>query len=431
MFRDIVDIFHSIKNESSKTGKEAIIRANKDNMDFVKVLRFLYNPFELTGLKAKKLVKFADFTSKDVKQFDTVLEAIDYIIVNNTGRDLDAMIISNLINTYDTDKHSPVHDFLQDLFTKDFKCGITATTINKVFGKNFIPKFEVMLAKKFEDEQHKIKSEFGITLKLDGIRCVVIKEENSIKFFTRAGQPIEGLIEIEKEFKDYPNNRVYDGELLLIDDTDMSSDDLFRATQKVVRKDGEKKNISFYMFDSLPLEEFKNGKSSKTYKDRRKDLVGFLDKYQQFFIRTLPLLYWGTDKSKIAEFLNEAIANGKEGIMINNGSGYYVTKRSDNLLKVKVMNTVDLKVTGFEEGTGKYEGKLGSLIVDYKGYSVGVGSGFTDFDREAFWEMRESMLGLIVEIQYFEESNNQDGGISLRFPVFKQVRYDKDEPSLN
>jgi DNA ligase-1 len=35
----------------------------------------------------------------------------------------------------------------------------------------------------------------------------------------------------------------------------------------------------------------------------------------------------------------------------------------------------------------------------------------------------------IVEIQYFEESNNEQGGLSLRFPVFKRVRDDKNEES--
>ena len=71
------------------------------------------------------------------------------------------------------------------------------------------------------------------------------------------------------------------------------------------------------------------------------------------------------------------------------------------------------------------------MIVDYKGYSCGVGSGFTDADREYIWNHQEEYLGKIVEIQYFEESKNQDGGISMRFPVFKKLRNDKSEPSYN
>jgi len=109
----------------------------------------------------------------------------------------------------------------------------------------------------------------------------------------------------------------------------------------------------------------------------------------------------------------------------------YVCKRSDYILKVKVMDSCDLVVTDFEEGTGKNVGKLGALIIDYKGNKVGVGSGFTDYDREYIWNNQDEYLGRVVEIQYFEESKNQDGGISLRFPVFKGLRIDKTKPSYN
>ena len=109
----------------------------------------------------------------------------------------------------------------------------------------------------------------------------------------------------------------------------------------------------------------------------------------------------------------------------------YVCKRTDTILKVKVMSTCDLKVIGFEEGTGKNVGKLGALLVNYKGFTVGVGSGFSDHDREYIWNHKDEYLENIVEIQYFEESKNQDGGLSLRFPVYKKLRTDKTEPSYN
>ena len=45
--------------------------------------------------------------------------------------------------------------------------------------------------------------------------------------------------------------------------------------------------------------------------------------------------------------------------------------------------------------------------------------------------IEQEYLENIVEIQYFEESKNQDGKLSLRFPVFKKLRTDKTEPSYN
>jgi DNA ligase 1 len=419
----VVDVFKQIQSTSKSKEKEAILKGNKDFDEFVKILTFLYNPYVLTGIKSKKLNKFANFMSDKVKQFDSLFDAMKYISKHNTGRDEDIQAIANFINQYDGE----VREFLQQLFTKDYKCGITAKTINKVFGKSFIPQFEVQLAKKFEDEEHKLTGDFAVTLKLDGIRCVVVKEDGVIKFFTRQGQPIEGLVELEEDFKKLPDNMVYDGELLLVNEKNLSSDDLFRETQKVVRKDGEKRNVEFHMFDLLPVDEFKAGKSKKIYADRRKDLD---DLEVSGFIKKLPILYYGTDKTKIFELLNKVVEEGYEGLMVNNGRGYYVAKRTDNLLKVKKMHTVDLRVFDLEEGTGKYKGKLGAVIVDYKGYRVGIGSGFTDEQREYYWNNQNEILGKIVEIQYFEESRNQDGGVSLRFPVFKRLRDDKDEPSL-
>jgi DNA ligase-1 len=71
---------------------------------------------------------------------------------------------------------------------------------------------------------------------------------------------------------------------------------------------------------------------------------------------------------------------------------------------------------------------LGAILVRYKdGNIVKVGSGFTDWLREEIWKNQRKYLDDICEIQYFEETTNQDGGISLRFPIFKDFRTDKLE----
>jgi DNA ligase-1 len=112
--------------------------------------------------------------------------------------------------------------------------------------------------------------------------------------------------------------------------------------------------------------------------------------------------------------------------MINICDASYEFKRTNNLLKVKKMNTLDLQIIGFEEGAGRLAGTLGAILVRYKnGNVVKVGSGFTDWLREEIWKNQGKYIDRICEIQYFEETTNADGGISLRFPVFKDFRYDK------
>ena len=89
------------------------------------------------------------------------------------------------------------------------------------------------------------------------------------------------------------------------------------------------------------------------------------------------------------------------------------------------MQDLDLEVVGFEEGTGRNEGRLGAILVKYKNNIVKVGSGFSDELRKEIWHDQNSWLGRTIVVKYFEETSNQNGGISLRFPVFVDWRDDK------
>jgi len=64
---------------------------------------------------------------------------------------------------------------------------------------------------------------------------------------------------------------------------------------------------------------------------------------------------------------------------------------------------------------------LSKIIIEHKGNDVGVGSGFTMEQRRDYHRNPKEIIGKTVTIQYFEESKNQDGGYSLRFPVLKHV----------
>lgn len=77
------------------------------------------------------------------------------------------------------------------------------------------------------------------------------------------------------------------------------------------------------------------------------------------------------------------------------------------------------------EGTGKYKGMLGGVYVEYKGNKVGVGSGWNDEQRQKYWDNPNEILGKTIEIAYQAETKNKQGGLSLSFPVVKQVRKDK------
>ena len=147
-------------------------------------------------------------------------------------------------------------------------------------------------------------------------------------------------------------------------------------------------------------------------------------------LRLLPVLENSKDHADILTHLNAVRSLNLEGVMINFDDAPYVCKRTPNLLKVKVMQDCDLVITGFEEGQGANAGTLGAVLVDYKGSTVGVGSGFTKEQRDFFWQNRDSLLGRVITVQYFEETTDAKGVPSLRFPVFRELREEGKEASL-
>ncbi len=420
----VLKVINQIASTSGRNDKEAILKQHQDNQALKDIFYFVFNPYILTGLSTKKINKK---TTKvfAVPKLHTFYDAKDYIIKNNTGTNYDIVTVRNFIEN----QSEELQNFYIKIFTKDLKIGVTADTLNKVYG-DFIPVFDVMLAKKFEDHSHKIEGDYVITKKLDGNRIVVIKDNGIVKSFTRQGHEYEGLEEIESDIKNIPyDNIVFDGELIA--DTEGDTLEVYAETTSKARKKGSNKTgLLFHIFDVLPLDEFQKGKSKFKAVERKKGLSDFFSKFDLPHCKEVTPLYIGNDLSQVKVWMKYAAEQSWEGIMVNLDTPY-VCKRTDTILKVKVMSTCDLRVTGFEEGTGRNEGRLGALIVDYKGFSCGVGSGFSDADREYIWNHKDEYLGKIIEVQFFEESKNQDGGISLRFPVFKKLRADKTEPSYN
>jgi len=118
--------------------------------------------------------------------------------------------------------------------------------------------------------------------------------------------------------------------------------------------------------------------------------------------------------------------------MLRNDVGYE-GKRSKNLVKVKKFHDAEYKVIGYENDTAEVvrNGRsetiemLAQVWIEHKGYNVKVGSGWTHEQRLKY--MDGSIVGKIITVQYFEETKNDKGRISLRFPTVKVIHGDKRE----
>ena len=91
---------------------------------------------------------------------------------------------------------------------------------------------------------------------------------------------------------------------------------------------------------------------------------------------------------------------------------------------------MDLPIIRCEEGAGRLSGTLGSFVVNFCDDEVGIGSGFTDREREEFWGRREEIVGMLCEVRYKEISSDKNTGAkSLQFPSFVRLRTDKEDVS--
>lgn len=386
------------------------------------VLEFLLNTDKKTGISTSKLEK--EFADKDIQISDKTLEdLINYLLVNNTGKDKDIITAQCFIYTV---KNFTLKRFVKELITKKYKCGVTAKIVGEVLPDLIRVEHQIMLANKFKGE---LKEKAYMTLKLDGVRCTALIDDE-IKFLTRQGKEIKGLKQITQglEFLNLKGYMV-DGELIRINHDGLSSKDNFKETSGLVNsKSDNKEGLEFVVFDIVSLEDYKKQENNETYEVRLQRLNELI--IPNNFVRKVPCYGVTESPEEVYEKLNEVTAEDEEGLMLNLVSGVYrFGKRSAELLKVKAMDTCDIECIAIEEGEGKYAGTLGKIVCNYKGYELRVGSGFTDEQRAYYWRNPWIIVGSIVEIQYFEETTNDKGEVSLRFPVFKQIRNDKNEES--
>lgn len=437
MIEELKAVLERIKSTSSNNGKISILEEFKDDERIKQGLYFLFNDFIITGLSTKKISKQVGALQN--ANLTTLEQAISYLESNKTGTDVD---IANV--QYFLSNHEDSRKFLEQYLTKTYKCGITAKSINKAFGEQFIPEFACQLAHPYTKFTDRVNDVFTLTTKLDGHRTIAVVDKfGDTTFFTRKGKPIDGLNDLSADIKDFANGSgilgsvkyndgfVLDGEAIVSGEVEKSK--VFQETGKIIRKDGVKTGIALHVFDLIPTEEFFSGESSDTYNTRRIVMDSFFGKKEYENLKLVDVLYQGKDVSLITSIMDQAVANGEEGLMINLDETYK-TKRHPGILKVKEFFTDDLLVTGIFEGNkgSKYEGTLGGVTVDYKGNSVKVGSGFTDDDRDKFFKNPELIVGKVIEVQYFEETTNQkDDGVSLRFPVFLSLRDDKEAEDVN
>lgn len=422
--KEVIKIFKQIQETSSTNDKKAIITANKDNELFKKCLVFLLDGNINTGISNKKLKKNIEMT-KHIDVTCNFEDIIEYLKINNSGRDSDISIVQGFIaNQSEEDR-----EFYEQMITKSFRLGADSKVVNSVI-PGLIPIFEIQLGTSIEKCKLVDGTYISISHKMNGTRCVFLNGQMK----SRQNKLYNGLDHIIADIKKLGLEDFFiDGELVYKNEERLSDSDAFQKGCSIaMSKDNDKTQLKLVVFDIFPKEEFLNlHTSKKTYKERRKDL----DKLEESIITSgitnlsvVERLYEGTDHSQIWKWLDYADEDmGWEGIMINLDTPYEC-KRTKNLIKVKRFFEKDLRCTNVNIATtGKYKGIMGSITCNYFDNTVDVGSGFNDSQREYYAKHPEEIVGKIVSIKYKEETQNKDGGKSLQFPVYMGILIDRDK----
>lgn len=421
---ELTEFIKSMRATSSATEKITII---KESSYFIhKVLEYTYNPYKqyfITGKTCKKNSGLFKYNTHD-----TVFSLLDDLINRKyTGHDAISQV-----NGFDTSLGlGPEYGLVYKIIDKDLGIRAGAKIINKAV-PGLIPTFSVALAKEYEADKCNWNDEWYASRKLDGVRCLaVVNEEGKCTLYSRMGKEFTTL-NIVKEAIEATNitNVVFDGEICLVDKN--NNEDFQGIMKQLRRKDHQIENPAFMIFDMLNKSEFELTKKSEPLEGRLHILRSWFERSNRNSILRYTDQFVISDDEHLQTWIKMAADNKWEGVMLRKNVSYE-GKRTKNLVKVKKFYDAEYKVIDFDiddhevvrDGKSVTLQLLAQVYIEHKGHRVKVGSGFTQEQRLQY--MDGSIIGKIITVQYFEETKNDKGGISLRFPTVKIIHGGKRE----
>ncbi len=307
-------------------------------------------------------------------------------------------------------------------------------------------------------DSRKKDKRYGIQLKKDGVCAITIIRDGVPIIFSRTGRKFTNTSKICHDIMALNlRDGVYFGELccdLKHISLEMLSGVVNPNRTAEVTEIHEAydalDNMHMYFYDLISIESFKEGTSNTPFLTRYNNLVDRVhDKVSPdrpdsvSVINMVPV-----EASQIENFLEVAVKYGEEGIVIIDLDADWEAghKGYRKMKKVRGVD-YDLLCIGYEEGTGKYKGKVANLIFQWKdGKTIKcmLGKGWThDMAEDMFKAIQVSQniysdfaarkavaglspIGKIFQVYALEESSKG----KLRLPKVGEQRHDKGQADV-
>jgi len=323
---------------------------------------------------------------------------------------------SNETNHYEqaiSEAKSKVEEKLRKGYVRDLKDAKSSTILG-----SGIP--SPMLAHKYSPDGSQSSSktlaqigilnkQIAVQPKLDGNRCLIVVEDGEPKMYTRKGDlmPVQlfHILDDVKSKLGVVKDIILDGELF---SSEISFNTLNGLIKRVKVNNEDIKNrlkIKYHLYDVI---------ENTGYEIRSKILPSFASES----ILVVPTYYITATDENIKKYLEQFLVEGHEGLMVRQLGIGYESKRTWQLIKVKLFEDLEYKLVDFEEDVrGGFVGAFVMEMKDGRTFNAGA-SGQSVEERTEMWNNKDKYLGKMATIEYFGVS---EYGIP-RFPKYKGER---------
>jgi hypothetical protein len=282
-----------------------------------------------------------------------------------------------------------------------------------------------------EDNIFDGEDEWGIEVKLDGIRARGIRDGDSVKLVSRNNVEFE-FLEIYQELsssllKELPEARELDGELYIHGQLFQKTMSALRRTKN--RNETQEGTATYYIFDFAPEKEYED----LTYSERHQLLVnahkrafktswivedGVLSHFRLQILGYIPI----TSNDEALEYLKVFEEMKFEGAMLRRLSQKgYENGRSTGLLKLKSFEDEEAIIIGIEQGKkARSEGKAIFILKNKTdGVEFRAWMKADDAEKRFYFKNKERLIG--KEMTYKHQPPKSGDG-KPRFPVAICIR---------